>query len=362
MKVVAVDIEPVVLPLAMPIAYALGEIRTLGVVLVTIRTDDGPTGENLVFSLNDTWDRVFAETIRALAPLVIGSDPGDVTGFWRKCWRAINFIGDRGVSIVGASAIDGALWDLNARAAGLPLHRMLGGGRKRLPAYNSGGLWLSTPPAKLADEAAAMVAAGWKTVKVRIGAATAEADVARVRAVREAIGPSVRLMADANQGLSETEALRRGRLIADFDLTWFEEPLPLWDLEGLARVKAGLPMPIASGENEYTHRGFGRMIALRAADTLMPDLQRVGGVSEFVRVGHMAEAAGLAVSSHLFSEMSIQVLAALPNATYLEYMPWFAELYSERLEFDAGDALVPDRPGWGFAFNRDFVAHLARRG
>jgi L-alanine-DL-glutamate epimerase-like enolase superfamily enzyme len=167
-------------------------------------------------------------------------------------------------------------------------------------------------------------------------------------------------MADANQALNESEAIRRGHLLERFDLTWLEEPLPAWDLEGLARVKSALPMPIASGENEYTRYGFRHMVELSAADILMPDLQRVGGVTEFVRVGHLAETFDLKVSSHLFPETSIQVLAALQNSTFLEYLPWFSDLYCERLAFEDGDALVPDRPGWGFTFNRDYIASLMR--
>jgi L-alanine-DL-glutamate epimerase-like enolase superfamily enzyme len=361
MKVAAVELEHVVLPLPKPIGFALGEIHSLGCVLVTVRSDDGPVGENLVFSLNDTYSRVFAEMIRTLEPLIVGTDPSLTSAFWDRCWRAINFIGVAGVSIVGISAIDGALWDLNGRAAGMALSRMLGGANRRVPAYHSGGLWLSSSVAELAEEAGAMAAAGWKAVKVRIGAATASADVERVRSVRAAIGPSVKLMADANQSLTETEAIRRGRLLDPFDLTWFEEPLPLWNLEGLARVKSAVGMPIASGESEYTRHGFRRMIELRSADVLMPDLQRVGGVSEFMRVGHMAEASGLAVSNHLFPEASVQLLAALPNTAFLEHMPWFAQLYCERLEFDGGDVLVPDRPGSGFTFDRDYIAHLAKR-
>jgi L-alanine-DL-glutamate epimerase-like enolase superfamily enzyme len=150
-------------------------------------------------------------------------------------------------------------------------------------------------------------------------------------------------------------------MLEEFDLTWFEEPLPAWDLDGLARVAAALDTPIASGETEYTRYGFRRMIELRSADILMPDLQRVGGVSEFVRVGHMAESHDIAVSSHLFPETSIQVLGGLANSSFLEYMPWFSPLYHETLEFREGEALVPERPGWGFTFNQDYINHLESR-
>jgi L-alanine-DL-glutamate epimerase-like enolase superfamily enzyme len=229
-----------------------------------------------------------------------------------------------------------------------------------VPAYHSGGLWLSASDRELVAQAEQFAASGFKAMKMRLGSADPAIDVARVRLVRKAIGPGIRLMADANQGLNESQAIRLGRALEEFDLTWFEEPLPAWDVEGLARVAAALDTPIASGETEYTRYGFRRMLELRTADVLMPDLQRVGGVSEFMRVGHMAESYDVPVSSHLFPETSIQVLGALANASYLEYMPWFSPLYHEQLEFADGAAVVPERPGWGFTFNMDYVARLER--
>jgi L-alanine-DL-glutamate epimerase-like enolase superfamily enzyme len=211
---------------------------------------------------------------------------------------------------------------------------------------------------ELVEEAQSFVAQGFRAMKMRLGKPDAAEDAARVKAVRNAIGPGIRLMADANQGLTETQALKLGRMIEEYDLTWFEEPLPCWDLEGLARISAALDTPIASGETEYSRYGFRRMLDLRSADILMPDLQRVGGVSEFLRVSQMAQAQDIPVSSHLFPETSLSLMGALSNAIYLEYMPWLSRLYNEALEFDAGDALVPERPGWGFTLNRDYIRHL----
>ena len=145
------------------------------------------------------------------------------------------------------------------------------------------------------------------------------------------------LRRDRRQGEREAQALRLGRSLEEFQLEWFEEPLPAWDVEGLARVSAALDTPIASGETEYTRYGFRRMLELRSADVLMPDLQRVGGPSEFMRVGHMAESHDVPVSSHLFPETSVQVLGALANSSYLEYMPWFSELYREAIDFRDGN-------------------------
>jgi L-alanine-DL-glutamate epimerase-like enolase superfamily enzyme len=193
-------------------------------------------------------------------------------------------------------------------------------------------------------------------MKMRLGKPTPAEDAARVRAVREAIGPGIALMADANQQLNVAQAIRLGRMLEEFGLAWFEEPLPAYDLEGVARVAAALDTPIASGETEYTRYGFRTMLELKSADVLMPDLQRVGGVTEFLRVSHMADAFDVPVSSHLFPEMSVQVLAALGNATWLEHMPWFAPLYDGGLVVADGHVVVPDAPGWGLRFDPAAVA------
>lgn len=361
MIVESVETRPVVIRLAKPIGSALGELREFGCILVSIRAD-GLVGQNLVFTLNNRRTGVLRAIIDEMADLVIGQDAGHIAGFWSRAWRDINFLGHKGVSVVGISALDGALWDLFGKSAGLPLYRVLGGASDRVPAYHSGGLWLDRSTDELVSEAAGFVAAGFRAMKMRLGAADPDSNIARVRAVRDAIGPGVRLMADANQGLTEWQAIRLGRRLEEFDLTWFEEPLPAWDIEGLARVAATLDTPIASGETDYTRYAFRTMLQLRSADILMPDLQRVGGVTEFMRVAHMAEAYDIPVSSHLFPEQSLAVLGALSNAMYLEYMPWFSELYQERLDFADGCAIVPERPGFGFTFDEDRIRSLERQG
>ena len=358
MKITKVVTEVVSVPLPEPIGSALGQISGFGCILITVETNSGIKGENLIFTLNNRRTKVLQSTVQELSELVIGHDAGHIANFWSRAWKDINFLGHKGVTVMGISALDGALWDALGRSLNTPLYRLLGGAKTRVPAYNSGGLWLSMSESQLVAEAENFVDQGFKAIKMRLGLPDPREDAARVRAVRKAIGPHINLMADANQGQTEAKAIRLGRLLEEHDLTWFEEPLPAWDLEGLARVSAALDTPSASGETEYTRYGFRRMLELRSADILMPDLQRVGGVSEFVRVCHMAESHDVAVSSHLFPETSLQVLGGVSNSIYLEYMPWFSGLYNESIEFDNGDAIVPERPGWGFTFNTDHIRHL----
>ncbi len=358
MIVKSVETRPIQVNLDKPLGSALGAITCFGCVLISVRCDSGVVGENLVFTLNNRRTAVVRKMIDELSELIVGRDAGHIANFWSRAWKDINFIGHTGVPVMAISALDGALWDALGKSSGMPIYRLLGGAKDRLPAYHSGGLWLSHSERELISEAEKFVGSGFKAIKMRLGSGDPMIDVARVKAVRKAIGPHIALMADANQGLTESGAIRLGRQLEECNLAWFEEPLPAWDLEGVARVAAALDTPIASGETEYTRYGFRRMLDLRSADILMPDLQRVGGVSEFMVVGHMAQSHDVPVSSHLFPECSLQVLGALSNSSYLEYMPWFSKIYNEAIEFEDGCALVPERPGWGFTFNQDYITSL----
>ena len=259
MKVTRVETRCVRVKLDKPISSALGQLHSFGCILVFVHCDSGIVGENLIFTLNARRTRVLQSMIEEMADLVIGHDAGHIASFWARAWRDINFLGHKGVPVVGISALDGALWDALGKMSNLPLYRILGGAQDRVPVYHSGGLWLSYSEKELVAEAESFASAGFTAMKMRLGSPERTTDVARVRAVRTAIGPKIKLMADANQGLTESQAIRLGRALEEFDLTWFEEPLPAWDLDGLARVAAALDTPIASGETEYTRYGFRRM-------------------------------------------------------------------------------------------------------
>lgn len=352
MKVTRLRTTGLSVPLPAPVMSGLGPITTAGVLIVEIETDQGAVGENLIFTLNGKRLRMLDEMVQSLEPLILGIDPAYTTRFWAQAWKDINFVGHKGAAVMGVSAIDGALWDLRGKASGLPISRLIGVARDRVPTYASGGLWLSSSVDELQREAADYIAQGFRAVKMRLGKPTAAEDAARARAVRESIGPGIALMADANQQLDVNRAIRLGRLLEEVGLDWFEEPLPAYDLEGVARVAAALDTPIASGETEYTRYGFRDMLERKSADILMPDLQRVGGVTEFIRVAHMADAFDVPVSSHIFTETSVQVMAGLSNGTYLEHMPWFSVLYEGGLVVEDGTVGVPQGPGWGLAFDR----------
>ncbi len=355
MKITRLRTDIVQIPLGKPIRTSIHDIGSAGCVLVFLETDGGIVGESMLFTLNGKRLAVLHEMVRSLEPLLLGRDPDFTERFWSEAWAETNFIGQSGVPIFAIAALDGALWDIKGKAAGKPIYRLLGAARSQVPTYASGGLWLSLSIDELVEEAHAFLKQGFRAMKIRLGSAKPDDDIARVKAVRAAIGPDIALMTDANQALTVDRAIRLGRRLEEFALAWFEEPLPAYDHEGEARVAAALDTPIASGETEYTRYGFRRMLELKSADILMPDFQRVGGVSEFMKVAHMAHVYDVPVSSHIFSEMSLQIMGALANATYLEHMPWFAPLYDEEIEIKDGMAIVPEKPGWGFSFDRRAV-------
>lgn len=358
MKVTDLITLPARRVLERPIGNATAQISTMSYLAIRLETDEGLVGENLIFTIRPEQLKLLDAMVHVLRDAVVGREPPDSAGFWADAWRRINFIGYAGVSIMGISAIDGALWDLRGKAAGLSVAQLAGRARSRIPAYASGGLWLTQTIDEIVRQAADFAAEGFGGVKLRL-AGSAAIDLPRIRAVREAIGPDIALMVDVNQGLDAKAAIRLGRQMEEFDIAWFEEPVPAHELAQSGLVARALDMPVASGENEYTIHGFRRMAETGAADIWMPDLQRVGGPSEFLRVGALAAAHGLPVSSHLFPEMSLQLMAALPNASLLEHVDWFAPFYTEPLELVGGEALVPDRPGWGYSLALDRLEALA---
>ena len=361
MKITRLRTQVVHLPIDPPIPTAiLGSIRSADCVLTFLDTDEGLTGEGLVFTINNRRLSVIHEMIRNLEDLVVGLDPRLGGALNAKAWKDLNFLGYEGVSIIGLAAVDTALWDLRGKAAGLNVAHLIGACRPAVPTYASGGLWLGSSIDALQKQAAGFVARGFRAMKTRVGPTDPAGMVARVAAVREAIGPDIGLMVDANQQMSVKQAIRIGRMMEDLNLTWFEEPVICHDHEGEAQIAAALDTPIASGETVYTHRGILAMLEARSADVLMPDLQRMGGPTEFLKAGHLCEAYHIPCASHLFPEMSLALLAGLPGGYYLEHMPWFEPIYRERIELDRdGNAIVPDRPGWGFSFDPDAIRHYA---
>lgn len=351
MRIERLDTAIVDVPLPRPMGTAIHQMRSVSVVQTTLRTDDGLTGEGLVFTLNGDRIAAFDETIRGLAPYVVGQDARDVEKVFADVWRALNPTGHKGITIGALSAIDVAMWDIVGKAAQMPLAKLFGGMRDRVDTYASSGLWLSDSIDELVTEAQRFIEQGFRAMKIRLGSPDPKTDAERVRAVRDAIGADIALHSDINQGMTAKQAIRLGRMLEEFDLAWIEEPVDYTDLAGHAMVRTALDTPIASGETEYTRFGIQAYLDAGAADVLMPDLQRMGGFSEFRRAAALASTHNVPVSSHIFTEYSLSLAGSLPNCISVEHMDWFEPLFNESMELVDGQLVIPDRPGTGFTFS-----------
>jgi len=350
MKITSVDIVPV----RVPLEFSYGEITSVGAIVARISTDDGVDGLGHVVTLSDRNFRSLAVAAEELAELLVGEDPRRPEHIHRRMLP--DGVGAGGVGNVAAAALDIAIWDLTAKCAALPLYRLLGGYRNRVPAYASLRLGRAVPTAQLGEIAASLVAQGFKAMKMNLGGQpTIEDELARVRAVREAIGPEVSLLADVNFRWTPAHAIRVGQLLEAFRLFWLEDPVPTHNLEGLAEVRRALSTPIAAGEALYALSAFRPLFEARALDVPMPDLARVGGITPYLKVAHMAEAFGLPLACHLLPEISAQVVAAVPNGLIVEYVPWASRLFRNWPELDKGELVLSERPGHGLELDTDFV-------
>ncbi|HEX8666424.1 MAG TPA: enolase C-terminal domain-like protein [Beijerinckiaceae bacterium] len=341
-----------------PMTFALGTsaatIRAAPLLLVDLDTEEEVTGRAYLFAYRRSGARAMAEVLRDAVEMVKGEKVAPVP-LGLMLARRFALLGVTGVVRMALSALDSALWDALAVAAGQPLASLLGAAPKRIPAYNSNGLGLRGAQA-VADEAEKLIAGGFKAVKLRLGYATLEEDVAVTRAVRKRLGEEIAVMADYNQALTVAEALRRGRALEAEGVTWLEEPIRHDDYAGSAAIARGLDLPVQIGENFDGPKAMEEALSAGACDYVMPDLARIGGVTGWMQAAGIAAARGVEMSSHLFPEVSAHCLAATPTAHFLEYVDWANAVLEEPLAIEDGFAVISDRPGSGLSWDETAVA------
>jgi mandelate racemase len=341
-----------------PMTYALGtsaaKITTAALVLLDLETAEGATGRAYLFCFSRDLVPVVLRMVETAAAVVKGDKVAPVD-LWDKLARRFKLVGVTGVVRMALSAIDVAAWDALAIAAGQPLARFLGASPRPIPAYNSCGLGLMAPEA-VADEAEQLLAGGFRAIKLRLGYPTLAADVAALRAVRKRVPADIAVMVDYNQALTLAQALERGRALDQEGVYWLEEPIRHDDYAGNARLVRELTSPVQIGENFNLIAAMQAALDASAADYVMPDLDRIGGVTGFMQAAALAAARGIEMSSHLFPEVSAHLLAATPTAHWLEYMDWAAPILAEPLKIVDGHAHASDRPGNGLTWNADAVA------
>ncbi len=342
-----------------PLRFVLGTsaaaVRAAPLLLVDVETEQGISGHAYVFCYRRSGARAVAAMLHDAAEMVVGETVAPLA-MAARLERRLALIGVTGVVRMALSALDMALWDALAVAAGMPLARLLGSSPRAIAAYNSCGLGLMSPEAA-ADEAELLLERGFKAVKLRLGHASLADDLAVTRAVRRRLPDDVQLMADYNQALSVTEALERGRALQSEGIAWLEEPIRHDDHRGNAEIARVLDLPLQLGENFNGPKAMQQALDAQACDLVMPDLARIGGVSGWMQAAGVAAARGVAMSSHLMPEASAQVLAATPTCHWLEYVDWADVLLNEPLRIEDGCAVLTDRPGTGLSWDERAVAH-----
>lgn len=362
MNIARVEVRVLKVPLDNP--YRAGG-RAVGAnwhVMAEVTTDSGVTGFGYIVALNEMFIGTVAAAARELAPLLTGMSVAEPEAAWRKLARAGDWVGPGGLLHFAIAPLDIAIWDAFGKSLDMPVSRLLGGARDRLPVYASDGFWYSLSLDELQESARRAFDAGFRAMKLRVGNEThPDGEAARVRAVRDAVGPSVAIMVDATETWSVDRAIRSGRALQEAGVVWLEDPVSHTDVAGMARVAAALDVPVATGEHLYQIADFTRLLEARATGVALIDLGRIGGVTPWRHVASLAHGFGVQVGGHVLPEVHIHLLTAVPNARIVEYVPRSASLLRAMPAMEDGALVVPPRGGFGLELDRDAVARFSVR-
>ena len=354
MKITQIRCRAVSAPMKRPLATSVATLTASALLLIDLETDAGIVGRSYLFGMGRHNLPPMAKLVEAMTEMVKGDElaPLEIESKLRARYA---LLGVHNVVLIAMAGIDMAAWDAFAQSLGQPLVRVLGAAPRPIPAYNSKGLGIMELKA-LVTEAVELVDEGFRAIKLRMGRPDARADMEALRAVKKAIGPDITLMVDFNQALSVAEAMKRSHLIDDEGgVYWIEEPIRADDHAGAARLAREIRTPIQLGENFMGPEQMAQALAAGACDFAMPDAQRIGGVTGWMRAAALAQGAGVEMSSHLFPEVSCHLLAATPTCHWLEYVDWANPILMQPIELKDGHALIPHRPGAGIEWNEAAV-------
>lgn len=339
---------------------ATRKVETIGYTIVRVITEEGLEGFGV------TYHEVGGEATKMLiekniAPRLIGRDPFETEVIWADMFQYLRGVGRKGLMYCALSAIDIALWDLKGKITNLPLYRLFGGNKKSVPVYGSGG-WTSYSDEELVDEMKDIVSRGYSMIKFKVGyngGQNPSRDVERVRKVRDAVGPDIGIMLDANNCWDAATGARFANRVKDFDIMFLEEPVFADDIPGLKKFKKSTDLPLATGEHEYTKFGARDLIMNNAADIVQLDGTRAGGFTEMLKVAALTQAWNLKFAPHAMENIHIHLVSACPNALFLERLLLFEEItrniYINAPEPINGYMTIPDRPGLGLILDMDYI-------
>ena len=323
--------------------------------IIRIEDADGAIGTGYAYTIGTGGPSVMKLIERSLAPALIGRDAAMVEQIWRDLLFLTHATSVGAITSLALAAIDTALWDLRCRKAGLPLHVMAGGAQARVPLYTTEGGWLHLEPAALIDDALQARERGFGGCKIKVGRPIAE-DVARIAAVRDAVGSSFEIFTDANQAFNVDQAIRRARHYETVDIGWFEEPLTADDIDGHVRLSQSTSIPIAVGESLYSASHFREYLQRGACSIVQVDAARIGGITPWLKVAHLAETFNVAVSPHFLMELHVALCAAVPNGRWVEYIPQLDSITHGGLTIRDGHAIPSSEPGLGIDWDFEAIA------
>jgi len=359
-KISKIQVHLVSAPVTGGFSDATRQVEKVGFAVVRVTTDQGLEG------LGITYHEVGGEATKALiernmTPRLIGRDPFETEVIWADMTSYLRGVGRKGLMFCALSAIDIALWDLKGKITGLPLYRLLGGTERRVPVYASGG-WTSYSDEQLVEEITGMVRQGYRMVKFKVGVEggrNLRRDVERVAKVREAVGPAIGIMLDANNCWDAATGVQFANRVRDLDIMWLEEPVPADDIPGLARFRQGTDIPLATGEHEYTKFGVRDLILNGAADVVQVDAARAGGYTEMLKIAALTQAWNLKFAPHAMENIHVHLVSAVPNALFLERLLMFEEITARVFKNvpvpQDGYITIPELPGLGLELDLDYI-------
>jgi len=355
-----VEILQVDLPPKVVRTDAIQAFVTQETPIVRITCADGATGVGYAYTIGTGGSSVVALLRDYLAPRLLGRDSTEIERLWKELFFHTHATAVGAITSLALAAIDTALWDLKCLRAGLPLWKAAGGAQPRVPVYTTEGGWLQLSTAELVEQALEAKAAGFRGTKIKVGKPHVAEDVARLAAVREAVGPAFEVMVDANQAFTVPEAIRRAHALEPFGLAWLEEPLPAEDLGGHAELAARTAIPVAVGESLYAPQHFREYLERDACSIVQVDCARIGGITPWLKVAHLAETFDVPVCPHFLMELHVSLAAAVPNGAWVEHIPQLDAIAASRLAMEDGCAVAPSAPGLGIEWDFAAIERLSR--
>jgi L-talarate/galactarate dehydratase len=356
MKITTVSVSVLRVPVEHPYTAGGRTVDANWHVMARVATSGGAEGIGYIVYPRPDLMTAIGQAARELGEQLVGMSVLEPEAAWEKLARRGDWVGPGGLLHVALAPLDIAVWDAHGKTLGQPLHRLLGGYRDRVPTYASDGLWVSLSPGELAASARQHVADGFGAVKLRIGKEpTAEMEARRVGAVREAVGPQVKIMVDAVESWSLAYARRAGRVLQDAGVAWLEDPVHHHDVAGLAELRRALEIPVTAGEHLYHLDAFRTLLEARAVDVVILDLARVGGVTPWRRIAALAHAHHIPVCGHVVPEIQVHLLAAVANGYMVEYVPRSAGILTAMPRRERGELVAPSAPGLGLELDEAAV-------